>query len=222
MLTPYDWQEGIGHRAQYIEARLGQGTPILAVALSEGILLATYKRRANKIYEIYDRMIFGGLGQQSDVEALRVAAIEFAHQEGYNRSEQDVTIQRLIAGLSGSLKKAFADFSASPVVARSLFAEVGETLEGDRFYILDYDGDFTTVHGCAVVAGDEEVIDELRAELSKIDAGGSVDSALATLREIAQKMVDRMDFQDELSFEAVLLERSDEHENRFRILERSE
>src|SRR5580700_2953899 len=133
MLTPYDWQEGIGNRAQYIEGKLVSGSPVLAVSLPDGILLYTFRRQARKIYEIYDRLVFAGVGQQSDVEALRMSALEFASREGYNRSDEDVTIQRVATAMSAPLKRAFSDFSTSPLVARSLFGEVGSTLEEDLF-----------------------------------------------------------------------------------------
>jgi len=71
MFTPYDWQEGIGNRAQYIEGKLAQGVPVLAISLSEGILIFTYRRQSRKICEIYDRLVFAAIGQQSDVEARR-------------------------------------------------------------------------------------------------------------------------------------------------------
>ena len=82
MFTPYDWQEGIGHRAQYIQAKLAQGAPVIAVSIPAGILVFTYRRQSRKVYEIYDRIIFAGIGQQSDVEAVRIAALEFASKEG--------------------------------------------------------------------------------------------------------------------------------------------
>src|SRR5580692_6290588 len=153
MITPYDWQEGIGNRAQYIEGRLATGSPVLAISLEAGILVFTYRRQARKIYEIYDRLIFAGIGQQSDVEAVRVAALEFASKEGFSRSEEDVTIQRVATAMSGPLKKAFSDFSSSPVVARSLFGEVGPTVAEDLYYVLDYDGDYTTSRNYAIVSG---------------------------------------------------------------------
>src|SRR5438045_4506764 len=131
VFTPYDWQESMGNRASYIEAKLSQGSPAMAVSLTSGILVFTYRRQARKIYEIYDRLIFAAIGQQSDIEAMRTAAVEFTHQEGYNRSEQDVTIQRVASALSVPLKKAFADFSIVPVVARSLFAEVHPAVDED-------------------------------------------------------------------------------------------
>src|SRR5438309_9809655 len=153
MFTPYDWQESIGNRASYIEGKLSQGAPAMAVSLKAGILVFTYKRQARKIYEIYDRLIFAAIGQQSDIESLRTAAVEFTHQEGYNRSEQDVTIQRVAASLSAPLKRTFGDFSTAPFVARSLFAEVHPKVDEDLYYTLDYDGNYTTSRRFAAVAG---------------------------------------------------------------------
>ena len=224
MFTPYDWQEGIGNRAQYIEGRLAQGAPVLAVSLDAGILVFTFRRQARKIFEIYDRLIFAGMGQQSDVEALRVAALEFASREGYNRSEEDVTIQRVATSMSGPIKRAFADFSASPVVARSLFGEVNASVEDDVFFALDYDGDYAMSRRFSVIAGTEAVVEAARERLSAIDASITPEAALNALREIwvaVQTPEDRSESDDPtkgLSPEAMLLERSNARENRFRLL----
>ena len=222
MFTPYDWQEGIGNRAQYIEGKLAQGVPVLAVSLSEGILVFTYRRQAKKIYEIYDRLIFAGIGQQSDVEAMRVAAVDFAHQEGYNRSEQDVTIQRVATALSGPLKKAFADFGSAPLVARTLFAEVNATPEDDIYYVLDYDGDYSLLHGSAVLSGSETQAIAFEAKLESVKKQ-KPEKALESLREIWQSGMESeerplKELLEGLKPEAVLLERQDVRENRFRIL----
>jgi proteasome alpha subunit len=221
MFTPYDWQEGIGNRAQYIEGKLAQGAPVLAVSLDEGMLVFTYRRQARKIYEIYDRLIFAGLGQQSDIEALRMAAVDFASQEGYNRSEQDVTIQRVATAMSAPLKKAFADFSTSPLVARSLFGEVGVTVEDDLYYVLDYDGDYAMYRRSAVVAGAPEFSEKLTASLKDIKPKTAPEKAMESLKEIwASAYVDEPgdDPATGLRPEAVLLERSNAREDRFRLL----
>lgn len=223
MLTPYDWQEGIGNRAQYIEGKLGQGTPVLAVSLNEGILVFTYRRQARKIFEVYDRLIFAAIGQQSDVEALRIGAVEFAHQEGYNRSEEDVTIQRVATALSGPIKKAFSDFGSSPVVARSLFGEVGATLDKDLYYVLDYDGDFRTSRRCAVVAGSEKAAESLAEKLKNFDAKTKPEKAVEELKVIWASALEEGEPEPrDLSPEAVLLARSSEKEDRFRVLLREE
>jgi len=225
MITPYDWQEGIGNRAQYIEGKLKQGSPVLAVSIDAGILVYTMRRQVRKIFEIYDRLLFSAIGQQSDVEALRNAAVEFAHQEGYARSEQDVTIQRVVTALSGSVKKAFGDFSTAPLVARSVFAEVGETLESDAFYTLDYDGDYAISQRYAIVAGTHEVADQVKGRLESLATSTTPEQALEVLRDVwveAMAATDDSQPVDEivksLTPEALLLERSNAREDRFRLL----
>ena len=224
MFTPYDWQESIGNRASYIEGKLSQGAPAMAVSLKAGILVFTYRRQANKIYEIYDRLIFAAIGQQSDIEALRTAAVEFTHQEGYNRSEQDVTIQRVAAALSSPLKRAFNDFSTAPFVARSLFGEVHSKVDEDLYYTLDYDGNYTVSRRCAAISGTDSVLTALRTKLKDVKANTDPEAAMKVLEDIWASSLDPdneekdEDQVGDLKPEAVLLERSEERENRFRLL----
>lgn len=225
MVTPYDWQEGIGHRAAYVETRLSGGSPVLALSLGEGILIFTLRRQVRKIYEIYDRLAYSAIGQQSDVESLRVAAIDFAHQEGYQRSEQDVTVQRVASALSQPLKRAFADFNASPFVVRSIFCEVGESLEEDAYYVLDYDGDFSVRKRWAFVAGSEEAAREIRSRMNSLDASKlSVEQAIEALKPVWAAAVDPSGAKDfaslsaSLEIEAALLERSPKGESGFRLI----
>ena len=229
MFTPYDWQEGIGNRAQYIEGKLAQGAPVLAVSLEEGILVFTFRRQARKIYEIYDRLLFAGIGQQSDVEAIRVSALEFASREGYNRSEEDVTIQRVATAMSEPLKRAFANFGSSPLVARSLFAEVNESPDEDLYYALDYDGDYGMFRHRAVIAGTEQVADVAKERLASADMStGSIDDRIASLRDIWLAIMNPEghtpleELTQGLTAEAVLLDRSKERENRFRLFTKEE
>ena len=226
MMTPYDWQEGIGHRAQYVEGRLKTGIPVVASSVPDGVLVATYRSQTPKIYEIYDRLVFSAIGLQSDVEAIRVAAIEFCHQEGFRRSEEDVTIQRTVNNLTGPLKAAFGNFQAAPVVVRSVFAEVGETVDHDRFYVLDYDGDYTVCKHKGIVAGSEEAMAAMEKALERVDfdTAKTVD-ALAQMREALVKGMDPSGERaaaselEELTFEAVLMSRSPERSRRFTVIE---
>lgn len=214
MFTPYDWQEGIGHRAQYVANKLAHGVPVAALSLDEGILVATFRRQTRKIYEIYDLLVFSAIGQQSDIEALRVAAVEFAHREGYSRSEQDVTVQRVVSGLSQPLKKAFGDFNASPFVARSLFAELGRTPDDDQYYVLDFDGDYSSrKKRCALAGSDEQT-----AKLGELLA-----QCPLKLAQALEFLEQRWPFEegqsaDGLRFEAALMDRTTDREARFRHL----
>ncbi len=223
MITPYDWQEGIGNRAQYIEGKLRHGAPVLAISLDSGILIYTRKRQSRKIFEVYDRLAFAAVGQQSDVEALRTAAVEFAHQEGYNRSEQDVTIQRVVTAISAPVKKAFSDFSSAPLVAHSLFAEVGENIDQDGLYVLNYDGDYTVEQRAAVVAGTDAAIDSAESQLKEIPTNSSAEEVVLKLREIWNTLRDEdsKPLDEGLEEEVVLIERSTHREDRFRFLSNS-
>lgn len=224
MVTPYDWQEAIGHRAQFIESRLVAGVPVVAISIDEGIVAATFHRQSSKLYEVYDRLMYAGIGQQSDVESLRVAAIDFAHREGFQRSEQDVTIQRIVTAMSQPIKDAFANFSSAPWVGRALFMEVNESREKDRYYCIDYDGDYCTDHLRSCLAGVQELSDAVEAQLSELDGSTlSVKQAVSGLRKILKKAMD--DFEenegggpDELRYEAVLLSRHRSGDRRFERL----
>jgi proteasome alpha subunit len=217
VFTPYDWQEGIGNRAQYIEGKLAQGMPVLAASIDGGIVVFTYRRQVPKIYEVYDRLAFAAIGQQADVEALRMAAVDFASQEGYHRSEQDVTIQRLVNALSSPLKKAFGDFGVAPVVARSLFAEVDASPDGDLYYILDYDGDFSVTRRFALLLGGEAP-DEVKSRLQSFAPNRAPEAAVEELRDLWRLARGDEPLPEDLEPDAVLLERSEERENRFRRL----
>jgi len=226
MLTPYDWQEGVAQRAQYVAARLESGSPVMALSLEEGILMFTVRRQARKIYEIYDRLMYSAIGQQSDVESLRVAAIDFAHQEGFQRSEADVTIQRVVAALSQPLKKAFGDPNSAPFVVRSIFACVGDSLADDGLYILDFDGDFSVRKGFAYLAGTGDQGEALRDELRKLyDKQPKVSTALTHLKPMWASVMagDSGKGFDELTVdlttEVAILDRKPSGESRFRLLE---
>ena len=201
MITPFDWQEGIGNRAQYIEGKLRHGSPVVAVSLDAGILVYTRRRQSRKIYEVYDRLVFSAIGQQSDVESLRSAAVEFAHQEGYNRSEQDVTIQRVVTAISTPVKRAFADFSTAPLVARSLFAEVADNIQGDQFYVLDYDGDYHTMQGGAIVSGVSKEHPDAEKLLAEIDQKSEPERAITHLADIWASVVKVDDDEEDISDE---------------------
>jgi len=202
MLTPFDWQEGVGHRAGYVEAKLAHGAPVLAASCREGVAIFTRRKQRDKVFEIYDRLAFSAIGQQSDIEALRVAAVEFAHREGYRGSEEDVTIQRVVTAISGPVKSAFGNFGSSPFVVRSLFAEVGETPDDDRFFVLDFDGDYSEHSGSAWVGPTHE------GEPFAAEPSESFESAIVRMRAVWDAMTaEDTETRQGLSDETVLLSR---------------
>lgn len=164
--SPYDWNESIQQRNEYIEDRLKDGSPVVALTYDGGLLLLSARQTQRKVYEIYDKLMFSAIGNQSDVEQIRVAAIDVAHAEGFQRSPDDVSVQRLVSfRLSPAIKKIYSDPFAQPVVLKGIFAEMGKTPDRDRLMLLSYDGEFSTTPDHAVVAGTAYAEDRMREHL---------------------------------------------------------
>lgn len=179
--TPYDWQQTLRQKADYVLDRLREGSPIVGISAQEGILLFTVRRNQRKIFEIYDNLAFAGLGNPSDLEAVRQLAVDFAHAEGFQRSPQDVSIQRVVGfAISPALKRHFSDPLRLPLVLCGLFAQVGDSCGDDLFYILNYDGEFSLVKHAAVVAGAEHVAEKMKAALADLKEPPAYEAALET------------------------------------------
>jgi proteasome alpha subunit len=217
MMNPYDWQDAMQNRVAYILNRIEKGAPVLAVSLDAGILIFTYRRQSQKIFEIYDRLGFAGLGQQSDIESIRVMAMEFAHKEGFTRSEQDVTVQRVVTAVSAPIKKAFADFSYSPILAISLFAELGSSPEQDSFFVVDFDGDYHLHKHSVTLSGQTSSKSNLH---ESIPPKTTIDKAVQLLQNEWLKLASSDGEQDvsleDLTPEIMLMERNSTREDIFR------
>jgi proteasome alpha subunit len=145
---PYRWVEAISNRREYIEHQLAAGSPIAGLTFKDGILFLTLGRERQKIFEIYDRIVMGGIGHPGDIERLRMAAIEVASTEGFTRSARDVSLRRLATySLSPPLKAAFEQVYGPPYLARMVFAELGRGKESNLFVRVDYDGSIHTNGG---------------------------------------------------------------------------
>ncbi|MCX8103560.1 MAG: hypothetical protein N3E42_03850 [Candidatus Bipolaricaulota bacterium] len=238
--TPYDWQQTLRQKADYVEDRLREGSPVVGLSCHEGVLLVTVRRaQQQKIFEIYDRLAFAGLGNQSDLETIRQLAVDFAHAEGFARSPQDVSIQRVVGvALSPAMKRSFSDPLRLPLVVRGLFAQVGETPESDLFYLLNYDGEFSLAHRFGVAAGTEgarEAMERLcstRTNKKILKHDAAIELALEAwavgrreaLAESASdwRAVLSQALKTGGTAEAALLERASRRERRFRFLSADE
>lgn len=245
MYSPYDFNQSIAHRAEYVEERLKSGAPVVGISYDEGVLLFTVKRTQRKVFEIYDQLIYSAIGAQADVEAVRLAAIDFAHQEGFARSPDDVSIQRLVGfAISPAIKRTFSDPMTTPHVIRALFAEVGSAPEEDSFFVLDYDGEFSNRSLFAFAAGSTASEDAMRAELEKYDDIPDLETALqraaAAWRAGGRSLSGDGESEDEEdaesdfdalaealkegegTIEAGILERNSPRESKFRLLSATE
>jgi proteasome alpha subunit len=179
MYSPFDINEAVAHRKEFVEEGLRSGSPVVGLTYDGGLLLLTVRRTQRKVYEIYDRQMFSAIGRQSDIENVRLASIQNAHQEGFERSPDDVTLQRMVGfALSPALKKAFGDQMYVPVVIKALFAEIGRTPAGDTFFTLNYDGEFRQHQGVAAIAGTQTAEDRMLERIGEPDAALTRDEAL--------------------------------------------
>ncbi len=120
---PYRWVEAVGNRRQYLDGQFVQGSPVVGVTCDQGILLMTMSKGTPKLYEIYDRLAFGGMGHPADLERLRFTLLEMAHVEGFNRSASDVTGGRLVKyGMAPVVKQAFEEVLKAPFIVKILLA----------------------------------------------------------------------------------------------------
>ncbi|MCS7254773.1 MAG: hypothetical protein RMK18_12205 [Armatimonadota bacterium] len=242
--TPYDWAQVLRQKADYVEDRLRLGSPVIAISYEMGVLIATVRGAQRKIYEVYDRLAFAALGQQADIEAVRMLAVDFAHVEGFQRSPEDVSIQRVVGfAVSPAVRRAFSDPFRTPFVVRGLFAQVGESTSEDTFIVLNYDGEFSQRERVAAIAGvigvegkmERFVNDHLESgslpldevlqialmawALGKVEAEGNAPSETEE-REVSQDILGDTLKRNlmEGKVEAVLLERHSMNERRFKLL----
>jgi len=244
MYSPYDFNQSIAHRAEYVEERLKGGAPVVGISYDRGVLLFTVKRTQRKIFEIYDQLIYSALGNQADVEAVRLAAIDFAHQEGFVRSPDDVSIQRLVGfAVSPAIKRSFGDPMSTPHVLRAIFAEIGKRPDKDSYFVLNYDGEFSTHTRSAAVAASTAAEEAMRESLDAItetpDLAGALTHAAAAWRIGSNTRALPTDDEDEAAtedeeldplqealrdghLEAGILERDTPRESKFRLLRADE
>ncbi|MFA4015990.1 MAG: hypothetical protein RUDDFDWM_001091 [Candidatus Fervidibacterota bacterium] len=243
--TPYDWAQMLRQKADYVEDRLRLGSPVVALSCHEGVLIVTIRWTQRKIYEAYDKLAFAALGQQADIEAIRMLTIDFVHVEGFQRSPEDVSIQRVVGfAISPALRRAFSDPFRAPFVLRALLAQVGDRPEEDVFYVVNYDGEFAQRELVAAICGmpsvEEDVESEVRKRLKLGDANlhdalnvALVAWALGKLKtdnsEASKESVTNEELHKVLmenlssgKIEAALLERHSQRERRFRLLSDNE
>jgi proteasome alpha subunit len=165
---PYRWVEAVGNRRHYLDEQFRKGSPVVAASYAEGVILVTFSRGTPKLYEIYDRLAFAGMGHPADLEKLRFNLLELAHVEGFNRSPSDVTGARLMKnGLAPLIKQAFEEIYKAPFIVKILLAELGMKAARDLFLTVNYDGTFEETTGWAVLAASETSQDSMRAFLKQ-------------------------------------------------------
>ncbi|MDH3256038.1 MAG: proteasome subunit alpha, partial [Nitrospinota bacterium] len=153
---PFRWMEAISTRHSYVQEKLKKGQPVLAVPYKDGALMMGFTAQPGKIFEVYDRIALGSLGHPADVERLRMTLLDMAHVEGFNRSDKDVTIARLLQfGIAPAMKQNFEEVMRAPYLVKLLFAEI-DFDNRPLFFRLNYDGHWEMFKKGAVISGSDK------------------------------------------------------------------
>ena len=176
---PYRWIEAVANRRTYLDDQFTQGNPLIGVSFTQGILLLTFNRGTDKIYEVYDRIALGGMGHPADLEKLRYTLLDMAHVEGFQRSPSDVTASRLMKnGLAPVIKEAFEEIFKAPYITKILLAEVGPTQERDHLLSINYDGMFEEQREFGVLVASTSIRETLAQEWKAQVPPASLQAAL--------------------------------------------
>ena len=176
---PYRWIEAVANRRTYLDDQFTQGNPLIGVSFTQGILLLTFNRGTDKIYEVYDRIALGGMGHPADLEKLRYTLLDMAHVEGFQRSPSDVTASRLMKnGLAPVIKEAFEEIYKAPYITKILLAEVGPTQDRDHLFSINYDGMFEEQREFGVLVASSSIRETLAQEWKTQVPPSSLQAAL--------------------------------------------
>jgi proteasome alpha subunit len=176
---PYRWIEAVANRRTYLDDQFTQGNPLIGVSFTQGILLQTFNRGTDKIYEVYDRIALGGMGHPADLEKLRYTLLDMAHVEGFQRSPSDVTASRLMKnGLAPVIKEAFEEIFKAPYITKVLLAEVGPIQERDHLFTINYDGMFEEQREFGVLVASSSIRETLAQEWKAQVPPSSLQTAL--------------------------------------------
>ena len=166
---PFRWMEAISTRHSYVQEKLKKGQPVLAVPYKDGALVMGFTAQPGKIFEVYDRIALGSLGHPADVERLRMTLLDMAHVEGFNRSDKDVTIARLLQfGIAPAMKQNFEEVMRAPYLVKLLLAEI-DFDNKPLFFRLNYDGHWEMFKKGAVISGNEKESDWIQKQIEKTD-----------------------------------------------------
>ena len=126
-----------------------------------------FTAQPGKIFEVYDRIALGSLGHPADVERLRMTLLDMAHVEGFNRSDKDVTLARLLQfGIAPAMKQNFEEVMRAPYLVKLLFAEI-DFDNRPLFFRLNYDGHWEMFKKGVVISGNDKESEWIQKQIEK-------------------------------------------------------
>ena len=124
-------------RADYARKGIARGRSLIGMSCDEAILICAENpsRLLRKIYEIYDRIAFAGVGKYNEFDQLRIAGVR-----------------------SADLKGNVFTHEMKPMEVEILIAEVSNGPDDDRLFHILYDGTLIDEASFTVLGGDAEAV----------------------------------------------------------------
>jgi proteasome alpha subunit len=151
-------------RSEYAHKGISRGRAVIGLEYSDGLLFIAENTSAtlHKISELYDRIVFAGVGKYSEFEELRIAGVRLADLRGYSYGREDVKAKDIANAYSQALSTIFTQ-QMKPYEVELLVGEVdGEAGASGMYHVL-FDGSITDETGYVVMGGHaEELGDTLK------------------------------------------------------------
>ena len=175
---PYRWIEAIQDRRDYIEDQLRPGSPVVGLPYTQGSLLLTVSKSAQKIFEVHDRIALSAIGHPADIERLRMLVTDTASVQAFQSATEDVNLHRLTHYvLAHTFKQAFEAIVGEAYIIKMLLVEIGNGEPETQFTHINYDGNVKVQHESAVIAGTAEIENAMQNYLAAEQNGTGHDLA---------------------------------------------
>ncbi len=161
MVLPYyvSPEQMMQDKAEYARKGIAKGKSLVAMEYRDGIILTAENPSSSlhKIWEIYDRIAFAGVGKYSEFENLRKSGVRYADTKGYIYSREDVTAKSLAEAYSQAIGNVFTQ-EVKPLEIEILVVEVGEVQSENAMYHILFDGSISDRKQFAVIGGQAEEV----------------------------------------------------------------
>jgi proteasome alpha subunit len=202
-------------RSDFAHKGIARGKSVVGLEYADGILFLAENPSAtlHKISEIYDRIVFAGVGKYSEFEELRIAGVRLADMRGYSYDREDVRAKDLANAYSQALSTIFTQ-QMKPYEVEILVAEVADDGGHNEVYHILFDGTVTDEHGAVAIGGHAEALNAAIREAYQEDwdLSTAVGEAVKALSAAESRTIEAS------SIEAGVLERSRPGRRKFRRL----
>jgi proteasome alpha subunit len=206
-------------RSDFAHKGIARGKSVVGLEYADGILFLAENPSAtlHKISEIYDRILFAGVGKYSEFEDLRISGVRLADLRGYSYGREDVRARDLANAYSQALATIFTQ-QMKPYEVEVLVAEVTDDGGRNEIYHILFDGTVTDEHGCVAIGGHAEDLTNgvQSAYQPGWDLGTAVREAVKALGAAEAREI------EPTSIEAGVLDRTRSQRRKFRRLAETE